>query len=480
MKHRLHNSLIFIYGCLSYYNLTAADKMIAAQAAPLALYEAIENSLAHNRSLKNLQIEVEQRLYGLEETRSEFMTELFPRGDFQEQENSSQYSYGAELSKKFKTGQRFGVEALQSNASFSDSPNAYNTRLRVALTQPLFRNSGKLVNSEALTQAKHNIKTSLRALEDAKAHTVISVVRNYENILRLEQSIALETESFTRIDQLLKTTIKKEELGRSTKVERLRVELQHGQSFSRLQNFTEQLHSARQEFSDLLGNEKERRYTLSPAPLLEIEPVSQKEAVRIAHANRLDLAQLEQDIRDIKRGVKISEKRIWPDLQLTAGHEWQNEDAADANISAASEGNWFVGLTTNSGLFNRKARAQAKSEALSLDAAVLNLSILKYQVNRSVKDALNSYHRAQQDMLISEKNALLAKERIMLAQRFYHLGRGSHFDVTDAEEAYSLATSEHLTRRAEAAIQGYSLMQTLGILVEVPAALKPGGHHEKG
>ena len=479
MKHSLGNSLIFISLYVSTFPVLSAERNLAPEAIPLSLHEAIEHSLKSNRSLKNLQYEVEKRAYGLEESKTDFKTEIFPRGNLQEQKNASQYSYGAELSKRFHGGQSLSLEALQSNSSFENSANAYNTRIRVEINQPLFRNSGKLVNTEALTQAKNNIKTSMRALEDAKANTIISVVSSYEEIKRLEQNIAHESASLARIDTLLKTTRQKERVGRSTKVERLRAELLQGQSLSRLQNFNEQLQSARQEFSDLLGNEEPTHYRLRPTPFLEIQATSVAQAIEIAHSNRLDLAQLEQDVSDIKRGVKISKKRIWPDLQLTAGHEWENLDTTDSSISATDKGNWFVGLTTNSGLFNRRGRAQLKSEKLNLDAAMLNLSILQYQINRSVKDALNAYRRAQQDMLISEKNATVAKQRIMLSQRFYELGRGSHFDVTDAEDAYKLAIEEQLNRKAEASVQGYSLLKTLGVLLEVPTDLKPGVAHEQ-
>jgi outer membrane protein TolC len=101
------------------------------------------------------------------------------------------------------------------------------------------------------------------------------------------------------------------------------------------------------------------------------------------------------------------------------------------------------------------------------------IRIRELAIAREVQQRLSALQLARSERIIAERNFKLASDRARLARRLFERGRGDNFSVTDAEEALQDAENKRLGARAEASISGYELLHGLGMLVEVPADLKP-------
>ncbi|MCZ6619184.1 MAG: TolC family protein, partial [Gammaproteobacteria bacterium] len=292
-------------------------------------------------------------------------------------------------------------------------------------------------------------------------------------ILRLRQQVQSDQASFKRMDALHRVTRTKEVLGRTTRVDTLRVELLQGQALARLESSKERLDSTQRDFAELLGFMPDTFFELKPPPILEFDVPQSAECVKIALANRLDYAQALQDSEDAARGVRIARRKLLPDLNLIAGHSWRGDDPIGLDPARLEENAWYVGLSVDTDLNRTRERNALGQAGIDQSSAQQTVEIVERSIARQGQQHYLAYRRAQAEVKIANRNFDLAAARGKLARRLFEFGRGDNFSVTDAETAFLQAERQLLLARAEASISGYRLFRALGTLIEVPQELKP-------
>lgn len=435
------------------------------------LPQAINYALTQNRELALSMYGTEYSAFEMTKAETEFQLRFQPDVSLGLSGGRSTVNYGFNASKKLPWGT---VLTARSNLQKDRGDTSDPTRIihMFEIQQPLFRNFGSLIHKESLIQAGHDLMTAQRQLEMRRADLVVGVVDIYEKILQLKRQVNADKESFSRMDGLYRVTKAKEVLGRTTRIDTLRVELLRGQASLRLKAAQERLQSESSEFAELLGFSPEKNFDLQPTPLLTYKVPAIKEAVHIALQNRMDYAQILQDTEDSQRGEQIAQKNLFPDVSLIARKEWYGQ-GTNLFKTGSLESIWFVGLSVDMD-FNLKRERAALGQAYTARAAASKSSeILEISIYRQVSQQILAYNRAMDELKIADRNFNLAKARAKLAQRLFELGRGDNFSVTDSEEAYLNAENQWLSSRAEASRAGYRLSYVLGTLIESPEELKP-------
>ncbi len=345
--------------------------------------------------------------------------------------------------------------------------------VQVAISQPIFRNFGRLIHGEGLIQSNNDLKTAQRQYELQKNDLVISVVATYESLLRLQRQVDSEAESFERMDQLHRVTQAHELLGQTTRVDTLRVALLRGEAASRLEIAKERLSSTQNDFVELLGLPFNTQFQLTPVPVLAFEIPKIDAAVRIALDNRVDYAQVLQDREDSVRNVDIARRRLLPDLTLTVGHEWQGEGATSSQAFDLNDNVWFFRVSVGTDLNPGVDRANLSKARLRERSSSELIEIVELSIARLVQQHLLAHRRARAELDIAKRNFGLADSRAKLTRRLFKLGRENNFAVTDAETSFIRSESRLFLAQSESVNSGYRLMRALGTLVESPAHLKP-------
>lgn len=439
---------------------------------------AIRSAVERNRELVRSALGVRKGELNITDARTAFGVSVLPDGSASGQSDQDEWQYGLLAQKKTTWGTEMSVRGNLREVSVNDAPDYKRGLIRVEISQPLFKDFGRLVHTEFLKQANEALLRERRNWEQQKAQLVVQVVKSFETIIQLEARIRSDEAMHARTEKLYALTKAREKQGRTTRVDSLRVELQRGEAQARLENNREELFSARREFAELIGMEPDAEFVLEPPPLLEIPLPAAEEAVRLALGNRLDYAQVLQDRRTSQRAVRIARRGLYPDLNLTARHDTFGEGATSSDATAFDEDDWFVGVTASTDLNQRKARTaweQALVDAQGADQAV---DIRRLSIAREVQQALSAYRRTHGDLERAARNGELAARRAELARNLFRIGRMDSFSVTDAESALVQAEGDVLGARAAASVSGYELLRSLGTLVESPEALKPPA--EKG
>lgn len=436
----------------------------------LTLERAIGLALTRNRTLAVSALGSRSAALSVDTARSAFAISARPEVSINTATGGQGAStVGFSASRKFTSGTQLSSRVTREEFNGIDGSRE---RLVVEVSQPLFRFSGRLVNEEPIAQANSALKRARRQLESQKQDLVVDVARTYENILRLQQQLKADQGSYARSETLYKSTSAKERLGRASRIDTLRVDLQRGQAQSRLETDREQLESTRRSFAELLGFDPGTPFELEPTTSIDIKAPPLENAVRIAFRNRLDYAQALEDQVDARRGVKIARKGLWPDLRLVARYE----HVYDTPLATLGDDNrWFLGLSADTDFNQTNERNALRQAGIDAESARQMVEIMRLSIAREIQQRLLAYHRAAADLKIRERNLRYAKARLSLARRLFDIGRGDNFTVTDAEQAFVQAQSDQLAGKSDASITGYELLRAMGTLTEVPETLKPHG-----
>lgn len=436
---------------------------------------AINHALAQNRDLARAALDVGASRYGIEASRADFRLSVRPEASATGTAEDNAYSYGLVTSKKLMTGTTLSI-----GGSVDDLPDELGglglrqgRRVQVAISQPIFRNFGRLIHGEGVLQASNDLKTAQRRYELQKNDLVISVVETYESLLRLQRQVESDTESFKRMDDLHRVTQAHELIGKTTRVDTLRVALLRGEAESRLEVAMERLASTQKDFVELLGLPLDEEFELAPVPVLTFEIPEIDAAVGIALRNRVDYAQVLQDHEDARRHVQIARRQLLPDIRLSVGHEWWDDNTAASGGLEPDDNVWFFRVSVGTDLNPAIERAELSQSQLQVRSSSQLVEIIELSIARQVQQQLLAHRRARQELDIAARNFELAASRAKLTRRLFELGRENNFSVTDAETAFIQSENRLFFARSESVNSGYRLMRALGTLVESPQSLKP-------
>jgi outer membrane protein TolC len=453
-------AIILLYSPLTGYAEEAID-----------LPQAINYALTQNKELQRSALSIELGSLGIAGAEAEFGLSLRPEGAaLGLTEGGPNLGYGLRASKKLVWGTEISVAGLESNTPY----NYHRDGLQVEIRQPLFQNFGPLIHGEPLARAANAWRGARRKYEMQKADLVVKVVETYENILRLKQQVKSLQQSVHRMESLYRVTKAKEVLGRTTRIDSLRVDLLRGQALFQLETSREQLHSLQRDFAEFLGFPPETIFELKPTPAMDIKVPEPDQAVIIALGNRLDYAQVLQDYQDTVRGVRIAKRKLLPDVKLVARQEWYGDGASTTDARTIDKNIWLLGFSIDTDFNPTKVRIDLDQAQVQESSAKQTIIIAKISLAQQVNQILLAYKRVQAELKIAEQNFKLAESRSKLARRLFVLGRGENFPVTDAEEAYLLAERHWFSAQADATIANYKLFYVMGTLIEVPKELKPG------
>ncbi len=453
-----------------YLIVMAAPGQQAMAGETITLEETINTALSNNPNLKQFRLQTTSANYSVGIALSEFQVSVRPEGGvFVEKAGDTSGFYGLRLSKKTRYGSEVSVAGTSDSLFGTDG----RERFRIEFSQPLFRNAGTLVNEENIVRARQSQLTALRALELGRSRLVVSVVEAYEQVLRLEQQLAADRQALQRAASLYKLTLAKERLGRTTRIDSLRVQLQQGETISRTSYTEEQLASAKRVLAELMGIKNGTLPDLQPSSLFEVEVGSVEAATRLAIANRMEYAQAQQQYQDAVRATRIAKRYKQPNLKLVAAYEHANGDLFFDDDLNGSRNAWTVSLVSDTDLNQNREKLQYSESLVQQDQALENIRAQHLSIGREVEQALLAYRRAHSELSVLEGNFQHAEARLKLARRLFRVGRTDGFSVTDAEQAYFNAQTSWLNGQSDASISGYRLLHATGTLVESPDYLKP-------
>jgi outer membrane protein TolC len=429
----------------------------------LSLEDAIATALRHNRALLNARASISEAELEREARLADFRLTPGIRTAAGRGPDTEQAEAGVEVRQAFTTGgdvRVFGGVVYDGNTD--------QARLRVNARQPLLRRGGSLTTLEPLTRADRALTDARRAAFERQQILVLEVAIAYEAILRAARQVDSDERSLERLQGLAALTRAREETGQVSRVDLLRLELQQGEAETRLRNSEDILENLREDFALLLGLNPLQRFTLTPPPLLELDPPDPDEGFTLALRNRIDIARALDALDDASRQIRIARRDLLPDVRLIGDLD------AGGDFPEVRRESWFVGFTVEPDFNPTERRGNVARTELRREQVERQLVDLHYQIQSDVRRQLRDYSRSQTQYDIAIRNRELSDRRLELAEAMFRMGRGDAVTLSDAEDAHALSIRTELAARSEASLAAYRLLLALGTLLEPPEDLTAG------
>jgi outer membrane protein TolC len=448
----------------------------ASAGEALSLEDAIGRALAYNRELALGELAV--RGAGVEEARAWEAVRglrIVPEGAAGMGEEGSDWTAGLRAEATVPLGTRISVVADARHAELDGVDRFRRGEVRVEISQPLFRQFGPLWRNEPAVAAGEALRASLRAWERERSALALRVAELYEDLIYLEHQIRSDEAFAGRMERLWALADAREQQGRASRTEVLRIDLQRGEAAARLEASRSRLEVGCQAFAELLGFPLDAAFALTPPPLLDVGPTTPERALALAASRRPDYAQVLEDVETGDRRARLARREMLPDLRLAARGAAYGEGEDWGDAGRLDQEDWFVGLAADVDLNLRGARLGVERAEMDAEERRRMVDVATHRLALEVRRALAEVRRSRAELALGERNRALASNRAELARVLFEAGRADANSVSDAEaDRVGAELAEQLARR-EASVSAYRLLHVLGTLVPAPEELLPAG-----
>ena len=175
----------------------------AAEETPLALEEAIEQALAHNRELVKGALDLQGfRLAEQQARETARAVQIVPEGAAGASGDGGDFGAGLRAEATGAYGTRAAVGAAARQIAVEGAPDVRRGEVKAEVSQPLFRRFGPLYQNEPIVSANENWQAARRAWERDRSALVVRVVELYEGLIFLHHQIACDEAFADRMEKL--------------------------------------------------------------------------------------------------------------------------------------------------------------------------------------------------------------------------------------------------------------------------------------
>jgi len=334
---------------------------------------------------------------------------------------------------------------------------------------PLLRGAGRAAY-ESRYQAERSLIYAVRAFERFRRGLAVDIAGAYFSLQGARQQIINAHESVEAYTLLVRRAEALWRTGRLVRLDVLRADQDRLLAINAEVDAVERYQSGLDAFKIQLGmpTEMEIEVELSADPTagpsaqagplmpdtleqaLRMPEVSEKEAVRVALKYRLDLLNDLDRIDDARRGVKVAENNLLPDL-VASGSVRVNTDPNETGVlKYNTERTTWRGFLTLELPLDRKAERNALRESL----IVVRRAARDYEeasdlVHLEVRRAMRRVQQQRESLEIQRLNRDQAIIRRRAAQIRFELGQLGNRDVVEAQRELLNAQNRLAEARAE-------------------------------
>jgi outer membrane protein TolC len=421
-----------VYTLLVFALLCAASYIAFGQAPKqLSLKEALELTLANNRSIKITSLDVEKSQQGIIIEKSKGLPSVGISG---------------QIDHYFRAPAFFGF-GNNSNGSDKITYGRFGGRDQASaallFTQPLYDASIR----PGLQYANLLQRTSNLLASDKKTNISAAVKQTYIFILVLNERIKLQKESLLRNEKALKDAKSLLAQGRALRVDTLRAYTSVKNLEPDLLKLSYAIEVGKQQLKTLTGIDSLQDIELSDSLILpsSSNTLSEEEVYNEAKLYRADLKALELQQQLADQQIKLAAAPMKPFVSLNAQYLLQTQVDKFNYLKSYYPSTPFVGAQVTVPIFNGyRNKAKVKQAKIEKDQSVIRSTNayeeLKSEVKKVVADVQETTARIQTSANVSET----AKLSYDITQYRYAKGVASRLELTDAELALTLAQSNYL------------------------------------
>lgn len=315
------------------------------------------------------------------------------------------------------------------------------TALAVDVIQPLWRDAGRLVAQENLTQAERDMVYAVRSFARFRKTFCVQTTSAYYGVLRSRDAVTNQWQNYERVRQSVERT---EWLAAKGDLPPFEVDQARQDQLAAWDSWLQTIRRYQEQldrFKVTLALPADAAVELDPqeverlreAGLREI-PLTLERVVRLALRRRFDLMNAVDAVADSERKVIIAANGLAPDLDLTLSASVDSEARKPLRLES-SQGRYSAGLEAGLPL-NRKAERNAYRRSLiTLEAARREADEQRDQVVLDIREAWRTLEDTAARYRTQGESLKLADRRVESTSALLEAGRAQTRDLLEALRA---------------------------------------------
>lgn len=349
----------------------------------------------------------------------------------------------------------------------------------LSITVPLLRGAGRDVVTEPLTQAGRDLAYAVREFEHYRQTYAVSVAGAYFNALKYGQVARNALENRRRLKL---NSQRAEMMFRAGRMQRIQMD----QARTDLLDAEEGVIATRKAyeayldaFKVMIGLPPEGRIELDEGELRALErdmeavrkrtddPLDgfpdEREACRIALAERHDLFVARCAFEDVARNVKVAADALRAELTLKGGPSFSRKRETGSDGFAGDEV-WDAEARLGLPWDRRAERNAFKKQLIALEQARRALEEKEDAVKKTVRDDIRSLAAARASYENAVESMKVADLRVQSNNLFLQSGRSSMRDILEAESALLNARNSLCSALVSWWLSDLELRRDMGVL----------------
>lgn len=425
------------------------------------LEEVVSLALRTNRNLSVVANLLESRKIAVDSIRSEFDIKLHPAVNAGVSDGDAAFGAGGRLTQKMENGISWTV-----SPGIEHSDESYSGRVGVALDLPLLRGRGKDVAMDALHSNRFSYRTAQRNFYQSRVNLVVSTVGAVYEIVKQKRYIDLYEQKLAQMQHYARTDKIKEKTGLSTPMDLYRTQI-------RIKNIEDSLSIAR---NSLLNAEDSLKRFLSLPPeqpiditapiVCEAVSISADKAIHAALEKRVEIEQVEDELKEVKRKTGIAKQNLLPQLDLVMGYKRYNHLDSLSGIHELDEDRWSINFVSETDWARTSEKATYSQSLINIRNAKLTIESKIDDIKIEVRSQMESMKKALEQIRIREEQIHQAQGKRELAIVKYNHGMTDNFDLIEADTEIVQARINLLNAQTDYILGTYRLRSVLGTLIE--------------
>ncbi len=324
-----------------------------------------------------------------------------------------------------------------------DPHTSLGSVLNATVAVPLLGAGAGRQARERLTQAERDVLYDIRAFNRYRKTFVIDIINGYYGVLEQRNSVSITEASYERQVESVNQLKMEVEVGQKAPSEA-------DEAMQSLLNAENNLIRERQSYEQALDEFKiqlslptDANIVLDQNELAALEAIgvslpeyTEEQAIEMALARRLDLANTKDELDDVKRRLALAADGLGIQLNLTGGaNNIESPSGTDFSRLMFQQGDYSVGLGADLPLDRKRKRNEYMRALISFqriqrgyDEEVENVKLGVRQAYRNLTETAESYR-------IQKVGVELARRRVEEQKLLLEYGRGVIRLLVETEDA---------------------------------------------
>lgn len=448
-----------------------ASTETSAEPVTYDIERAVVRALEANRGLLYARDSLVRTRLSLDVARSEYAFRYVPvvSAGSSDDATTTSNSVGVDVSaqRRFRHGGR-----LSAGPSFRRAGGDYQAGVGIDFRQPLLRGSQVEYGTRGLIQAEYAERTTTRAFYIRQVEVVVSTVAAAFEVVRRREVLRFQEEFSGRAHHHLEATRARSRSGLSDPIDEFRADILVQQAEAGLAVAREAYRDAQDDLAVILDLPVDAAPEVVVPLDVVVAAIPEPEAMAIALDRRVEVWQIDDDIRLAAVLSRTARHAVLPDLDLVLSYDRIGRATDASGLGSLDQDAWSVNLASTTETSRIAELAALQQSQVDLEARIRDKDLELDRIQSQVRRELRALRKNEQRIVSLREQVRRAEGQQRLARLKFRHGLADNFDLVDAERVWSSAQTELVSARIDYILGEYRLRASLGTLLEIPPWLE--------